>query len=443
MQQREEIRVFLSSPNDCQSERDAVSRILDEMNRTVGERERIFFQIMRWEDLAPGMGSNPQAVIDEQLGDYNVLIGIMWMRFGTPIPGGAGSGTEHEVQQAILSWSRIGEPRVMFYFKLDAPQDLSAINPAQLAKVQEFKEKLQAQALVQTFHGTPEFESKLRLHLHKFVEKHLREPAAPRRGVVQPLDAEPYNGFHRTFREVIAAQPIPETGAMLHVVFGSITDIRKIPVVVPVGQAFDFMQRGPRSVLASFEDIHVEGRPFFNVIEDLWPVEKRPNAAGLGHTKYLALSENTHDLPGVFFVVTTRDLSKAKDHYGLYAHTPVHGIDFILDRVIEAVNSHGLTSVAVPLLGAGYANIRRTKDNEKLGRLLRRAVTLMSIQKLQANISLDSSTLRRAIIVIYSKQPQGQEEHELWESVTRFLGGRSDRIAQIDELLRDISALCT
>ena len=140
--------------------------------------------------------------------------------------------------------------------------------------------------------------------------------------------------------------------------------------------------------------------------------------------------------PGAFFVVTTRDLSKAKDHYGLYAHTPVDGIDFILDRVIETVNSHGLSSVAVPLLGAGYANIRRTKDNEKLGRLLRRAVTLLSIQKLQANISLGSSSLRRAIIVIYSKQRQGQEEHELWGAVTRFLGSRSDRIAQIEELLR-------
>ena len=399
MPQREEIRVFLSSPADCQPEREAVSRIIDEMNRTIGGRDGIFFQLVRWEDLAPGMGSNPQAVIDEQLGDYNVLIGVMWLRFGTPIPGGAGSGTEHEVQQAILSWSRIGEPRVMFYFKLDAPQDLTTIDPDQFAKVRDFQGRLQAQALVQTFHGTPEFESKLRVHLHKFVE-HMRKPAAPRRGIAQLLDAEPYNGFHKTFREVIAAQRILETGAMLHVVFGSIADIREIPVVVPVGQAFDFMQRGPRSVLASFEGIRVGGHPFYDQVEDLWPVEERPMAAGLGHTKYLALPENTHDIPGACFVVTTRDLSTAKDHYGLYAHTPIEGIDFILDRVIETVNAHGLSSVALPLLGTGYANIRRTKNNEKLGRLLRQAVTLLSIQKLQENISLGSSSLRRAIIVI-------------------------------------------
>ena len=123
MTQRKEVRVFISSPGDCDAERDAVQRVLDELNRTVGEREQLFFQVVRWEDFAPGLGNNPQAVIDEQLGDYNVLVGIMWMRFGTPIPCGAGSGTEHEVQMAISTWTRIGEPRVMFYFKQD-PQKI-------------------------------------------------------------------------------------------------------------------------------------------------------------------------------------------------------------------------------------------------------------------------------------------------------------------------------
>ncbi len=89
------IRVFVSSPADCEPERNAVERVLEELNKTVGEREKLFFQPLRWEDLPPGAG-NPQAVIDEHLGAYNVLVGIMWMRFGTPVPGGGGSGTEHE-----------------------------------------------------------------------------------------------------------------------------------------------------------------------------------------------------------------------------------------------------------------------------------------------------------------------------------------------------------
>jgi len=43
-------------------------------------------------------------------------------------------------------------------------------------------------------------------------------------------------------------------------------------------------------------------------------------------------------LPGVSFVVTTRDLSTARDYHGIYADTPIEGIDLILDSVIEAAN---------------------------------------------------------------------------------------------------------
>jgi len=443
MTQRKEIRVFISSPGDCDAEREAVQRVLDELNRTVGERERLFFQVIRWEDLAPGLGNNPQAVIDEQLGDYNVLVGIMWMRFGTPIPGGAGSGTEHEVQMAISTWTRIGEPRVMFYFKQDPPKKLSAVDPVQLAKVQDFTKQLQSKGLTQSFHGTSEFESKLRIHLNKLIE-HFKKPTKESEAVTDILDVEPYDGFHTTFREVIYAQRIPESGAFLHVVFGSLADIREIAPVIPVGQAFDFWQRGPRSVLASFEGIDVDGRPFFEQVESQWPLDKRPKAAGLGHTKYLPLSDNTHNLPGVFFVVTTRDLSTAQHHYGLYANTPIEGIDYIIDQIIQTANTHQLTSLAMPLLGTGYANIRRTMNHARLSRLLRRAVTLIAIQKLQNNLQLTTSSLRRAVIVIWSSDPQGPEEHELWESVTRFLGSKdSQRSTQIENILAEINELCT
>src|SRR5215813_12509607 len=196
---RKEVRVFISSPGDCVAEREAAVHVLDEMNRTVGEREGLFFQAERWEDVPPGMGRNPQAVIDEYLGDYNVLVGLMWMRFGTPILGGAGSGTEHEVQQAIERWIQVGEPRVMFYFKLDPPSDLTAIDPQQLQKVQDFRNRLQTAALVQTFHGTSAFESKLRIHLNKLISQ-LGRPTETR---PQAITDVPYDGFYKSFREVI------------------------------------------------------------------------------------------------------------------------------------------------------------------------------------------------------------------------------------------------
>jgi len=435
---RKEIRVFVSSPGDCDVERQAVSRVLGELNLTVGEREGLFFSPVRWEDLPPGAGS-PQSVIDLHLGAYNILVGIMWMRFGTPIPGGAESGTEHEVQQAMEAWKRVGEPRVMFYFKQDPPEDISAIDAGQLQKVRDFKHTLQASALVQTFHGTSEFESKLRVHLNKLVG-HLRAPEAIPSKCVDVLAYEPYDGFHKAFREIVAAHSVPGSGAMLHVVFGSIADICEIPVVIPVGQAFDFWQRGPASVLASFEKIRVAGRNFFDEVERLWPGDDRPKAAGLGHTKYLPLPENSQRLPGVFFVVTTRDLSTDAHHYGMYANTPIEGIDYIIDSVIEATTRHKVSSLALPLLGTGYANVRRTMQEEKLGPLLRQAVTLLAIQSLQKALKDQASTLRRAVIVVFSRAPQSQGEHDLWQAVTRFLGGRTQqRNEQIRQLLSAIT----
>src|SRR6266542_3867643 len=47
--------------------------------------------------------------------DCDVLIGIFWKRFGTPVPD-AGSGTEHEFRKAYEAWQRQQRPAIMMYF---------------------------------------------------------------------------------------------------------------------------------------------------------------------------------------------------------------------------------------------------------------------------------------------------------------------------------------
>lgn len=440
MGHRKEIRVFVSSPGDCGPERDAVARVLAEMNRTVCVREGLFFQDVRWEDLPPGLG-NPQAVIDEHLGTYNALVGIMWIRFGTPIPGGAGSGTEHEVQQAMSSWKRIGEPRVMFYFKQDPPESLFDLDPEQLKQVQQFKSTLQSSALCQTFQGTGEFESKLRVHLHKLVD-HFSAKKSNTTPRMPKLDVSPYDGFGRIFREVVSAYRIPETSALLHVVFGDISEIRQITPVIPVSQEFDFQQRHPRGVLGAFEKVKVNGQPFFDEIEQIWPIAQRPTSAGLGHCKFLPLPDNTTSIPGVLFVVSTRNLSSYPRDYGRYTNTPIEGIDYIVDRAIDAAAMHGLEAIALPLVGTGFANIRRTIDNPKLAMLLRRATTLISSSKMQQALRNHSSALRRGVVVIHSNQPQSEEEHSIWEAVTCYVGtNEKERNRLVDQLLTEINRL--
>ena len=57
-------------------------------------------EAVRWESHCnPGVGSNVQSVINEQIGPTDIYVGIMWKRFGTPT-GRAGSGTEEEFKAA-------------------------------------------------------------------------------------------------------------------------------------------------------------------------------------------------------------------------------------------------------------------------------------------------------------------------------------------------------
>jgi hypothetical protein len=258
----------------------------------------------------------------------------------------------------------------------------------------------------------------------------------------QSVHEIPYGGFHQDFREVVAVHHIEETKAHLHVVFGSIADIQNMPVAIPVGQSFDFLQRGPRSVLASFEDMRIGRSLFFDYIDATWPVVQRPRAAGLGHTKYIPLPKNAHNLPGALFVVTTRDLSGKSEHYGYFVNTPIEGIDIILDGVVHVARSQQFKSIALPLVGTGYANIRRTTNQRELRCLLEQAVVLLTIQKLLEALGDKASTLRRAVIVIYSGSPQGQDEHDLWQVVTRFFGSTNkERENQLRTLVQDAAKI--
>ncbi|WP_462074860.1 hypothetical protein [Nitrospira sp. CMX1] len=54
-------------------------------------------------------------MINDQIGEYDIFIGIMWRRFGTPT-GVAGSGTEGEFRIAYKRWQENPQIALMFYF---------------------------------------------------------------------------------------------------------------------------------------------------------------------------------------------------------------------------------------------------------------------------------------------------------------------------------------
>src|SRR5215467_10427693 len=119
------ITVFFSSPGDVASERGRLMSILEEM-RPAFARSRVV--LMSWvydTDAVPAAAAKDgsvQTVIDNQLPRnadgsiaYNLYVGLMGRRIGTPVAGVA-SGTVHEFNEAKASFEQTGKPHILFYF---------------------------------------------------------------------------------------------------------------------------------------------------------------------------------------------------------------------------------------------------------------------------------------------------------------------------------------
>lgn len=160
----EEFRVFVASPGDVQTERNAVGKAVKEVNETHGEPLGYRLRLLRWEtDAIPGAG-RPQQVINEQLAEYELFIGIMWRRFGTPT-GMAGSGTEEEIRLAFKRWGKNPELPIMLYFSRQPFYPETTEDVEQMGKVLHFRKELSGKALVWDYDGAVVFEETVRKHL--------------------------------------------------------------------------------------------------------------------------------------------------------------------------------------------------------------------------------------------------------------------------------------
>ncbi len=137
------LQAFVASPGDVSNERDLLEEVIRELNITWRKSLGISIDLARWETHAlPGVGCDPQQVINDSIGDdYDIFIGIMWGRFGTPT-NNHGSGTEEEFKRAFGRWKKDPNTvRIMFYFN-NAGISLSAIDPDQLKSIQAFKKSI-------------------------------------------------------------------------------------------------------------------------------------------------------------------------------------------------------------------------------------------------------------------------------------------------------------
>ncbi len=156
-----EICIFLSSPNDVIEERKAVEKIVSSLNKVLGKDLEISIKLERWENLPPGAGS-VQEQINSRINAYDIFLGIMAERFGSPTEKSE-SGTQEEFEAAYDLWkTNTVVSDILFYFRTPHEVPNTPDDAEQLFKVLKFKEGLSAKLMYKSYDSKDDFKSMLR-----------------------------------------------------------------------------------------------------------------------------------------------------------------------------------------------------------------------------------------------------------------------------------------
>jgi hypothetical protein len=175
------VRIFIASPGDVAHEREQLSRVVNSLNSTisaVAPEKGITLELIRYEThTVPGISPlGAEDVILKQLddlGEYDIFIGIMWKRFGTPTTN-AESGTQEEFELAYnaLMGGLKKLRHVIFYFcqeKIAIPRTRDEWE--QVGKVIEFREKLSGVGLVGEYADRETFGDVVKAHLDLMLSR--------------------------------------------------------------------------------------------------------------------------------------------------------------------------------------------------------------------------------------------------------------------------------
>lgn len=164
-----DLKCFIASPGDVSEEREACEKVFEDINNSLGKILGFKLSSLRWEnDIYPGVGEYGQQVINEQVdGNYDLFIGIMKTRFGTPTPQ-AGSGTEEEFNNAYEKYKNGEIDNIFFYFGNPSVSPYE-IDYVQFQKVKDFRKRIGEQGVLHMeFVNTEDFEEKLKQDLTNY-----------------------------------------------------------------------------------------------------------------------------------------------------------------------------------------------------------------------------------------------------------------------------------
>ena len=190
---RKNIRTFLASPSDLQEEREAVRAVVDEFNVSLADEFGYQIELRGWEDTVARFG-RPQHLINQYVDQYDLFIGLIWERWGTPPDnnGRFSSGFHEEFELAIARREDSGSPEIALFFK-KIPGESMKDPGDDLKRVLEFRETIIAKKkiLFQEFSTVQEIETLVRRNVIEYVIRAKKEDTDSEPSEVRTKPAEP------------------------------------------------------------------------------------------------------------------------------------------------------------------------------------------------------------------------------------------------------------
>ncbi len=173
-----------------------MSSVIDELNRTTAKFLSIKLELISWEtSVFPAFGEDAQDVINKQIrDDYDIFIGIMGARFGSPT-NRFESGTLEEFVRAYSKYKQHPQSvTLMMYFK-NVHIPMNEIDVTQISKIKDFKKSLgEKGGLYWEYNNTEDFKDLVRNHLNLLLPSLLEKNALLQREVAQN---DPQKSFER------------------------------------------------------------------------------------------------------------------------------------------------------------------------------------------------------------------------------------------------------
>lgn len=160
------ITVFIASPGDVEDERRLVFEAVLDLNDAFAGAANFILESNGWERTSwPGFGVDAQDVINRELGEYDIFVGMFWNRLGTPTAR-AESGAVEEFRIAYERCTQNRRPLLMLYFRTSAANFLTVDEVDQKKKLLQFNGTLnELGALFFEYESLDQF--------RRFITKHL------------------------------------------------------------------------------------------------------------------------------------------------------------------------------------------------------------------------------------------------------------------------------